>query len=498
MPKNNFILKSGFTIFLLTCLSWIAVSITSCSSNPNELKIKKSLSGRWEGLLQYTNKSFRLAAGISVDSDKNLVVKLSSPGQRIFLMPVDSLNLLNNKISFKVSKFKASYEGEFKIDSSEIVGTWNQGKFNIPLIFYREGELGRTNRPQYPFRPYPYNSDSVTFKNENSDITLAGTLTYPKSQGPFPAVLLINGMGPQDRDESMYGHKPFLIISDYLTRHGFAVLRVDDRGTGLSSGNFDSSTTKDFASDALAAVNFLKSNKNVDSTKMGLVGFNEGGLIAALLAAKSNDIKFITLLATPGVPGKEILLDQTLYLQKNMGVPEKEIQQDYRFNNIILNIILSEKDTAKVKQELKKAYKRFISSLGKKYAFSQKYSTRNIKNQIEFMTKPWFRYYLTYKPDTIFRKVHCPVLILYGENDLQVEPEKNNAAIEKALEEGDNHNYKSKIFPKMNHLFQETENGSPAEYSRIKETFSPKVMQLVVEWMNEIIGKRNKKIVAVK
>ncbi len=480
-------------IFILSVISFIG-----CSSNSNKIKINKAIVGRWEGLLQFPNKNFLIIAEITNGKDNNLQIKLSSPHQKVFSLPVDSLVLSDNSISFKLKKYKVSYTGEFKIDSSEITGRWTQVDQSIPLTFFREGELGRLNRPQYPFRPYSYNSDSVTFKNQTAGIVLAGTLTYPKKDGPFPTVLLINGMGPQDRDESMYSHKPFLIISDFLTKHGYAVLRVDDRGTGLSTGNYDSSTTKDFAGDALAAINFLKKNKNIDTTKIGLLGFNEGGLIASMLAAKSNDIKFIALLATPGITGKEIMLEQTLDLQKKFKVPEEEIQQDYRFNSKIFGIIESEKDTTKLKKKLIDAYKKFISTLGTKLFTSPKYSSPNIKKQINFMIKPWFRYYLTYNPATEFKKVQCPVLILYGENDLQVEPKENNEAIEKALKEGGNYNYESVILPKMNHLFQESESGSPAEYSKIKETFSPKAMQIIVDWMNKIIQQNSKKEVASK
>lgn len=482
----------------ISIVVFCAFLIFSCSSNTKDQKIKKSMTGRWEGVLQFTNRSLVIVADISLDKDDNLNVKVSSPRQKAFSLPVDSLEFFNNRISFKIKKFKASYDGEFKIDSSEIVGTWRQENFDTTLIFYRENEIGRFNRPQYPFRPYPYNSDSVSFKNNNEDIILAGTFTYPKKGGPFPAVLLLSGMGPQDRDESMYGHKPFLIISDFLTKHGYAVLRVDDRGSGLSTGNYESSTTKDFAEDALAEINFLRKNKNVDTSRIGVIGFNEGGLIASMLAAKSNYLKYIVLLAAPGIPGKEIMLDQTLNLQKKLKIPEKEIKRDFKFNNKIFDAIESEKDTAILKKKLVEIYKKLIKSLGAELYRNPKYAEGNIRKQINFMIKPWFRYYLTYNPAPEFKKVRCPVLILYGENDLQVDPSKNNEAIVKALKEGGNKNYKSMILPNMNHLFQETDNGSPAEYSKIKETFSPKVMKIILDWMNNIIEKSKKKVVAVK
>ena len=472
----------------------ISIYLGGCSSGSKGNENIKPLLGRWEGFLQFPNKNFLLVADISLDKENNIKVKLSSPQQKAFSVLVDSLEFNKSKISFKVSNVKAAYEGEFKIDSSEIVGTWRQEKFNVPLIFYREGELGRLNRPQYPFRPYSYNSDSVTFKNKRDNVVLGGTFTYPKSDGLFPTILLINGMGPQDRDESMYGHKPFLIISDYLTKKGFAVLRVDDRGTGLSTGDFDHSTTMDFANDAQSAINYLKTKDNVDTSKIGIIGFNEGGLIAAMLSVKSDDIKYIVLLATPGIPGREILLDQTTIMQKKLGIPEEEITKDLRLNTSIFNTIEHENDTSLVRKKLKKIYKSFIASLGEKYAFSKKYNVRNIDKQINFMTKPWFRFYLTYDPAKTFEKVKCPLLILYGEKDLQIEPEKNNAAIEKALQKGGNQSFKSMILPDLNHLFQECKTGSPSEYPEIKQTFSPKAMQIIADWIKGVIESNNNKV----
>ncbi len=399
---------------------------------------------------------------------------------------MDSLIIDGNKISFALTKYKVSFHGNFIADSNKIRGVWEQDKFSSPFTFYRPEEIGRTNRPQYPFKPYSYNSDSVVFFNSDS-IKLAGTLTYPaNSEDKYPAIVLINGLGPHDRDESMYGHKPFLVISDFLTKNGFAVLRVDDRGVGESNGDFNAATTKDFSEDILAAVNFLKTKTIIDTNKIGLIGFNEGGLVASLVVQKVNNIEFIVLLSTPGITGKEILINQTVNLQQKAGVPEEEFRRDLKINKQMLNVVETIDDTAVVKKELTKLYKKFRKTLPKEDILRTKYSVKTFKKQLEFMTNPWFKYYLTFNPRTSFEKVKCPVLVLYGEHDLQVDPKINMVAIEEALKKGGNKNVKGMILPKLNHLFQNCETGLPNEYSKIEETFSVETLNIILKWINNL------------
>ena len=450
--------------------------------------IDEKVLGKWGGFLKTPSKQLVIYADITKDSSNNIELKISSPKQKQYNIPTDSLVIDDNKISFAIKKYKIHYKGKIDLDSSRIIGKWYQDNFSSKLDFYRPDEILRTNHPQHPFKPYSYNSDSVYFTNLEG-IRLAGTITYPKSKNnksKYTAILLINGLGKHDRDETMYGHKPFLVLADFLTKKGFAVLRVDDRGVAESQGNFSKATTKDFTNDMIAAYKFLKSNSFVDTNKIGLLGFNEGGLIASNIAAKEKNIRFLILLSTPGVTGKEILLTQTVKLQEKSGIPDKVIERDIKINKKILNVIESVKDSAKAYNKLRKLYSDFRETLPQEDLVKKKYSVQSFKNQLKFMLSPWFRYYLTYDPKITFEKLHSPVLIIFGDKDVQVNAEENEKAIKNALKKAGNKNTKSIIFPNLNHLLQKCQTGLPNEYSKINETISPKVLDSIYVWLNNI------------
>ncbi len=491
VPQRN---TQIISLFLLLTI----IIFAGCSSNVNEQKVKEKLTGKWEGLLNFPNVKYKLILDFIKDKDNNISVKLSSPRQKVYDMPADSVVLSGSEISFKLPKVRVYYQGKLDLDSSIIKGTWKQEKFQIPLSFYPEGEMERINRPQYPKKPYPYNSEEVIIDNIKANVQLAGTITYPKGSGPFPAVLLINGSGPQDRDETIYDHKPFLVMSDFLTRKGFAVLRVDDRGFGASTGSYKNSTTKDFAEDALQSVQYLKNRKDIDSTRIGLIGFNEGGIIASMVESRAKDIDFIVLLATPGLPGKEVLLTQTKLIQKAQGVPEKEIEQDYKINKKVFSIVETTKDSSAAIEKVKNALKEFISNLNDEEKSQRKYSEANIVRKAKFMMSPWFRYYLSFDPVDALKRIKCPVLVLYGKNDIQIEPKENLNAVVKAIKKGGNHNVESEIIPGLNHLFQTSDTGLPEEYSKIKETFSPKALEVIDAWIEKVIENQHKSNVALK
>lgn len=486
MIKKYFKFQKAKIIIIVLTLAVITSGIILFYLKTNENPIEDKLIGKWENFWEFPHRKILLLADFEKDSNNKINLKISIPTLRIFSIPVNDLLINKNKISFKVNKFKAAYTGVIKIDSNKIVGTWQQEGRRKKLILYREDKFIRLNRPQYPIKPYPYKSLSVKVPNKFDNIILAGTYTYPKGKGPFPSILLISGIGPQDRDETMYGHKPFLVLADYFTRLGFGVLRLDDRGTGESTGNFNNSTTLDFAHDAVSSIKFLKKLKGVDTTKIGIIGFNEGGIIASMVASKLNDIAFIVLLATPGLPGKDILLNQTTILQQKAGVAKKEIQQDIRINKKIFEIIENVKDSSTAVKKLEKVFKKFRRSLSKRDIHKRKYSFRVFQKKLKYMLGPWFKFYLKYNPLKSIKDVKCPVLILYGENDLQVSPKGNMEAIENALKKEGNYNVKAIIIPKLNHLFQVSKTGLPKEYSKIKQTFSPDAMKIISNWINNI------------
>ncbi len=340
---------------------------------------------------------------------------------------------------------------------------------------------------QEPVAPFPYYSENVTFKNDKAGITLAGTLTLPAKEGTFPVVVLISGSGAQNRDEEIFGHKPFLVLSDYLTRNGIAVLRYDDRGTAASGGDFSKATTADFATDVEAAVQYLQSRKEVDPQKIGLIGHSEGGAIAAMVAARNSIVNFIVLLAGPGIPGDKILLSQQRLLGKAAGMPDSILQQASTTNAKLFNIVKSQKNEAVLQSELRTVLSK--SGLTDEGIPAGQSKEEFIQKQIASLTSPWLRYFLAYDPAKDLRKVQCPVLALNGEKDLQVPPKENLTAIKRFLAEGGNNRVTTQELKGLNHLFQECTTGLPSEYASIQQTFSPKALKAISDWVLVHVGK---------
>ena len=277
-----------------------------------------SLDGNWMGTLDVGAAKLRLVLHVT-QSPAGMTATMDSIDQGANGMKIDAITFTGNAVHFELHMIQGSYDGAMKADGSEISGQWKQGGAELPLTFKRVDKAPEVTRPQDPKKPYPYEEEEVAYENKKAGIKLAGTLTYPRGKGPFPAVLLITGSGPQDRNEALAGHRPFLVLADHLTRHGIAVLRVDDRGVGGSSGDTMKSTSADFADDALAGIQFLKTRKEVNPAQIGLIGHSEGGMIAPMVAARSSDVAYIVLLAGPGVRSEEILYAQGEAIGKAMG-----------------------------------------------------------------------------------------------------------------------------------------------------------------------------------
>jgi pimeloyl-ACP methyl ester carboxylesterase len=366
-----------------------------------------------------------------------------------------------------------------------IEGTLRQSGMEFPMNLSREViEKPVVKRSQEPSKPYPYYSEEVTFQNGNANITLAGTLTLPQREGNFPAVILISGSGPQNRDEELLGHKPFLVISDYLTRNGIAVLRYDDRGVAQSKGDFKTATTVDFASDVESAIAFLKTRKEINKSKIGLIGHSEGGIIAPMVAAKLKEVNFIVLLAGTGIRGDKLLLLQQEAIAKASGTSDEAIQRNREINTKAFEMVFKSASTEALKRDLEK-YLKETSVNNPSVNKGGMTDDQFIALQIAQVTSPWMQYFIKYDPAPTLEKVKCPVLAVNGEKDLQVPPKVNLPAIEKALKAGGNKQVTIKEFPGLNHLFQECKTGAPAEYAEIDQTFSPLVLEVIGKWIIE-------------
>ncbi|MBI5710719.1 MAG: alpha/beta fold hydrolase [Candidatus Eisenbacteria bacterium] len=329
----------------------------------------------------------------------------------------------------------------------------------------------------------------MTVENRAAGVKLAGTLTKPRGAGPFPAALLITGSGAQNRDEELAGHRPFLVLADHLTRHGLAVLRLDDRGAGKSTGTFAAATSRDFAGDARAAVEFLKRRPEVDRARIGLVGHSEGGLIAPMLAAGSRDIAFIVLMAGPGLPGEWILIRQGELLNRAAGAPDSIVALSRAAQESTFAIVKAEPDTAAAARRIRELAGRMFARVGGDQTQAGSAMQRRMEQQAGFVTSAWFRFFLTYDPVPALKQVKCPVLALNGAKDLQVPPKEDLAAIAGALKAGGNRDFQTVELPNLNHLFQTSATGSVAEYGTIEETIAPAALDTMTAWIEAHVKK---------
>lgn len=446
------------------------------SQNPEE----KRLTGNWSGELELPTQKLELIFKISIDSTGGFVTKMDVPLQSAKDLSVTRTEVKTDSLKIVAGMIMGKYEGEIKNDST-ISGTWSQRGAKMPLTLTKKEKFAELRRPQTPTPPYPYITENVEYVNPDSGLKLAGTLTLPKENEKFPAVILISGSGAQDRDETIFEHRPFAVIADFLTRNGVVVLRIDDRGVGGSEGDIRYATSEDFATDVIAGIQFLTKRSEINSNEIGLIGHSEGGLIAPMAATSSEKVAFVILLAGPGIPGEQILYEQNDRSLKAAGMSNEIIAQNRQLLKNIFNIILNEKDSAKRIDRLQRTYS------GGMYPMMNEEQKTAIDSRVDAVNTPWFRFFLTYDPYTALTKVDCPVLALIGDKDVQVPAETNLTAIEKALKEGGNPNYKMLKLKNLNHLFQTSITGAISEYGQIEETISPNVLEIVKEWIFEVV-----------
>jgi uncharacterized protein len=437
----------------------------------------QDVSGDWHGVLDVMGTQLTLVFHIQ-KSDTGSSATFDSPDQGALGIPFTTVEYTDDKLIMRATNIAAFYEGIHAADS--IAGTWNQGGQSFELNMYREAVEKKTRmRPQEPERPYPYYEEEVTIKNERDSLMLAGTLTLPEQTGSFPAVILISGSGPQNRDEEVFGHKPFLVLADYLTREGIAVLRYDDRGTAESTGDFASATSVDFANDVMSAIEYLKSRKEIDQSQIGLIGHSEGGLIAPIVANRTEDVAFMVLLAGTGVPGKEISRMQGRTLL-DVEVPDREAYN--LFIDRSIEIASSNNDLNIKKEELTRHYKgseEILKSLLPEGTDLDEF----INQQVEGSLRPWSHFFFNHDPADELRTITIPVLSLIGSQDVQVPAAMNHPPIRQALEEAGNRNFTIKELPGLNHMFQESDTGNMSEYAKIEQTFSPVALDEIAGWI---------------
>ena len=454
------------------------------ASNQQTPSSHKSLEGFWVGILEVSGIKVRMVLKIMQDSSGALTAKLDVPDQGASDLPIDSISSQGSSFGFEAKSIGLKFEGKFNSESSEIVGQLTQGPAVYPLTLKRTDKAPTLGRPQDPKKPYPYKEEEVLYENKSDGVKLAGTLTLPSAGGPFPAVLLITGSGAQDRNETVAGHRPFLVLSDYLTRLGIAVLRVDDRGVGGSSKGAPTTTTESYAGDVLAGVEFLKNRKEIDPRQIGLIGHSEGGIVAPMAAARSRDVSFIVLMAGSGMPGYDVIQLQTEQLLRAQGASDEGVKLTLDLFGEVFAILMRKDDSTTAEKQIREMLATKTAAMTEEQRKGVAQILKTIDTQLQqFYLTEWFRFFLRYDPRPTLKRVQVPVLAINGEKDLQVPYKENLAGIEAALKEGGNKDYTVVHLPQLNHLFQTSNTGLITEYGEIEETISPLALKTMSDWI---------------
>ncbi len=447
---------------------------------------KDQLIGVWQGTVHHP-KIGDVEFYFTIEKkDANIYMgKVDIPAQKARGVPVTAVRFDAPDLVLDISSFGIVYEGKTAADFSVIKGQLKVGDEILSLELKRSAGVPESRRPQEPVKPYPYKEIEVEFSNPKANITLSGTLTLPHGPGPFPAAILISGSGPHDRDESIAGHRPFLVLSDYLTRQGIAVLRYDDRGVMKSDGNFHKSTTVDFATDTQAAWAFLNTHSRIDSQRIGLVGHSEGALIGTMVAAKNRKVAFLILLAGTGVPGEQLALLQGQEVSRSRGASEEAIRKETLMNKRLFQVFMVQEDTQQAEVQMKKIIADSLAQMSDTEKKELNVSEQSLITDMKgFLADyPWARFIIGYDPTTDLQKVRCPVLALNGDKDTQVSADVNLPAIEMALKKAGYTNCEIKKLPGLNHMFQTAQTGHPREYGKLDETIAPSVLQLAGDWI---------------
>ncbi|MBW3544867.1 MAG: lysophospholipase [Bacteroidetes bacterium] len=441
--------------------------------------------GSWSGSLQVGGMTLPLVFHIGKDADGRLTATMDSPNQGAKDIPVQAVKLAADSLYLDVQVLGGGFSGKF-MDSETLTGQWQQGGQVLPLQL-KKGAVEALRRPQEPQQPYPYQEQEGMVNNQEVGIQLAGTLTFPEGTGTYPAVILLTGSGAQDRDMSLLGHKPFLVLADHLTRQGFAVLRLDDRGAGKSGGNAATATTADYASDARSAYAYLQERKEIAPEKIGLLGISEGALIAAKVAAENKAVAFVVLLAGSAVPGTELLLAQNEALYQASGTPAAPLQKLLALRRQQFEVAATTADSAAAALKIRTLEQEAKRSMTAQEQAQIGLTPENEAQIVSQLGTPWVRYFLAYNPATTLQQLKMPVLALYGSKDLQVPAAQNLSATERALKAAGNKQFSVTELPGLNHLFQTASTGLHTEYAQIEETMAPLALETISAWIAQVV-----------
>ncbi|HVZ97297.1 MAG TPA: alpha/beta hydrolase [Chitinophagaceae bacterium] len=456
----------------------------------------QNIVGNWGGDISAGGNKIPIVFHFYKDASDKTEGKWDSPSQNAKDLPCGDIVIRDDSVLVNLPVISGSYKGKF-VSGDSLAGMWIQHGFQTPLNLARANDSAiyePPKRPQTPKPPFSYISDSVLYTNADSSVKYGATFTRPfsKEDEKFPAVLLITGSGKQDRDETIYDHKPFAVIADYLTKHGIAVLRVDDRGMGQTTGAFDTSSSADFAGDVEAGIQYLLSRNDVEPSHIGLLGHSEGGMIAPMVAAKDNRVSFVVLLAGPGVSGMMINDYQNSLALKNAGIPDSIIQKFLVLHDALVSAAVSSAGADDFKNKVPGIYYGWKKDQSEETVNELIHGTdeqviADFEKKYFLFHSKWWRFFLTHDPSKDLEKLSIPVLALNGSKDMQVDPQTNLAAIRAALKKSQSKNYKVIELPGLNHLFQHCTKCTVEEYGKLEETIAPEVLRTVSDWINSVV-----------
>jgi len=469
--RNLANIRTSFSVLVLLVLSSIQLNAQSDPCN--------SLEGIWLGKVEIPNTA-ELRMGIIVDKEGSAALNIID--QATGNIPIDEVLCIGDTVSFLLSRLGITIKGTMNADKDSIHSRFIQRGGNFTFNLGLVDELPQLNRPQMPEEPFGYTSEEIEFENQEAGVSLQGTLTIPESKTKVPAVVLLSGSGQQGRDQDIGGHKHFWVIADYLSENGIAVLRMDDRGKGGSTGDFNNSTTGDFAKDALAAVKYLKSRDEIDVSQIGLIGHSEGGSTAIIAASQSNDVKFMISLSGGIVNFGDIHIHQIADRLRSQNVPEESIELEMEWRRKLNEIVREPTDSVVAAEELWMAYK----ALSEEDIKTMNWPEGRMNHMVSQLLSPWWRYAISSDIISLYIDLECDALILFGEKDVQVTAKDNMPLIAEAVIANRKTNITIQLISGVNHLYQTAETGSEYEYVQIEETFSPAVLELLSDWISEL------------
>ena len=431
------------------------------------------IEGYWKGELDTGFQKLKMGFNISKTEEGVFSATWDVPTQGAFDIPVEEIVVQENHLQIILpASVNASYAGTLKEGCIE--GEFTQNGVTQPLKLEKSVKEANIIRPQDPKPPFNYRAEEVQFTNEREGNTLAGTLTIPEGDGPFPAMVLVSGSGQENRDEELMNHRPFWVIADYCARHGIAVLRYDDRGIGGSDGEVYNATSLDFSYDAEAAFDYLRNRKEINASQIGILGHSEGGIINFMVSSRRPEVAFLVSLAGPSVNGIEVSKAQQAAMLRAQGMPEEMIQFSSNANTQLFDVI----EASSSREEADTLLRQVLKGWG--------YNEELTEQTVGRLTLPWMYYFMKYDPTEAIVKTNCPALLLNGSKDLQVLVTQNFPVYERIIAEYGKTNLTLRELPDLNHLFQHCETGSLEEYSEIDETISPEVLEMIVGFVKGI------------